>query len=101
MVYRSDEVLNHLVLAAFFALRGLVTNKCWCSTKGNCVAIRADGRAETWMSRKAHPHFGHLSKLPTPAAPRSSSRARGEPLMRPEDQEGLLWAPFRSADCAP
>lgn len=48
------------------------------------------------MSRKAHPYFAQLNRLAAPPTPGGSSRSPTEPLMRPEEQEGLLWAPFRA-----
>jgi hypothetical protein len=50
------------------------------------------------MSRKAHPYLMHLNRLANPPVPGGARRSATEPIMRPEDQEGLLWAPFRQRD---
>jgi len=47
------------------------------------------------MSRRPHPYFGRLNRRDEPKTPEPAQRSACEPLVKPRDEPGILWAPFR------
>ena len=49
------------------------------------------------MSRKAHPCFGYKIRLEAVRKEPPSGRSAVEPLLKPENEPGILWDAFRNA----
>lgn len=47
------------------------------------------------MSRRAHPYFGRLNRREVPRKLEPGQRNACEPLVKPADEPGVLWEPFR------
>ncbi len=47
------------------------------------------------MSRKSHPYFGRLNRREEPRKLAPGQRSASEPLAKPREELGVLWAPFR------
>lgn len=47
------------------------------------------------MSRRPHPYFSRLNRREDVRAREPGQRSACEPLIKPRDEPGILWAAFR------
>ena len=47
------------------------------------------------MLRRGHPYFGHLNRREILRKLEPGQRTACEPLIKPGEQQGVLWKPFR------
>ena len=50
------------------------------------------------MSRRAHPYFSRLNRREEVRKLEPGQRSACEPLIKPRDEPGILWAAFREKE---